>query len=96
MIDMDLLETDYQEIITTFVLNTMLHHVGMIRIIENIEELKYDTDIINSDCLTGGPWYNTLICKKLHGKLFEGFIINTRTDRYNIMCSIDSYEREHK
>ena len=26
MIDFDLLETDYQEIITTFVLNTMLHH----------------------------------------------------------------------
>ena len=74
----------------------MLHHVGMIRIIENIEELKYDTDIINSDWLTGGPWYNTLICKKLHGKLFEWFIINARNDRYNIMCSIDAYEREHQ
>ena len=34
MIYVDLLETDYQEIITTFVLNKMLHHVGMIRIIE--------------------------------------------------------------
>ena len=32
-IDLDILETDYQEIITTFVLNTMLHHVGMIWII---------------------------------------------------------------
>ena len=32
MIDVDLLETDYQETITAFVLNTMLHHVGMIRI----------------------------------------------------------------
>ena len=33
------------------------------------------------------------IFKKLHGKLFEAFIINARTDRYNIMCSIGAYER---
>ena len=69
----------------------MLHHVGMIWIIENHEELKYDADILNSDWLTGGPWHNTSICKKLYGKLFERFIINARTDRYNIMCYIDAY-----
>ena len=49
-----------------------------------------------SDLMTGGPWYHTYICKKLHGKLFEGFIINARTDRYHIMCSIDAYEKEHQ
>ena len=38
--------------------------------------------------LTGSPWYKTYICKKLHGKVFEGFIINARTDTYNIMCYI--------
>ena len=53
-------------------------------------------DILNSDRFTGGPWYNTSICAKLHGKLFDGFIINARSDRYNIMCSIDAYEREHQ
>ena len=30
MIDVDLLGTNYQEMITTFVLNTLLHHFGMI------------------------------------------------------------------
>ena len=45
--------------------------------------------------MTGGPCYNTSICKKLHGKLFEGFIRNARTDIYNIMCSIDAHEKEH-
>ena len=30
IIDLDILETDNQEIIPSFVLNTMLHHVGMI------------------------------------------------------------------
>ena len=52
-------------------------------------------DIQNSYWLTGGPWYNTSICKKLYEKLFKGFIINARTDRYDIMCSMDAYEKEH-
>ena len=96
MIDVDLLETDYQEIIIDFVLNKMLNHVGMIWIIVNHEDLKYDMDIHNSELMTGGPLYNTYICKKLYGKLFEAFIINERNDRYNIMCSIDSYEIDYQ
>ena len=68
MTDGDLLETDYQKIITTFALNIMLHHVGMIWIIENHEYLKYDTNIQNSNGMTCGTWYNTYICKKIHRK----------------------------
>ena len=71
----------------------MLHHVGMIWIIENHDDLKYDMDIQNLDWMKIGSWYNTSIWKKLHGKLFEAFIINSRTDRYNIMCSTDAYEK---
>ena len=82
--------------ITIFVLNTMLHHVGMIWIIENNEELKYDIELQSTDWTSGGPWYNTYNCKKLHGKVFVGFIINARTESYNIMCSIDAYERENQ
>ena len=47
----------------------------------------------NSYWMTGGPWYNTYICKKIHGNIFEGFIINARTKTYNIMCSIDAQEK---
>ena len=93
MIYVDHLNTTYQDIITNFLFNTMLHHVGMLRIIENNEQLQYDTEEQNFDCMTGGPWYNTSICKKLHGHRFEGFIINARTDRYHIMCYIDAYEK---
>ena len=50
----------------------------------------------NSEWMTGGPWYNTYICNKLYGELFEGFIRNAITDRYNIMCSIDAHEKEHQ
>ena len=41
--------------------------------------------------MTGGPCYKTYICEKLHGKVFEGFIINAITDMYNIMCYIYAY-----
>ena len=47
MIYVENLNTTYKDIITTFVLNTMLHHVGMLWIVENHEELKYDMDIKN-------------------------------------------------
>ena len=49
----------------------------------------------NSKCMTGGPWYNTYICKKLHGNMCERFIRNTRTDRYNIICYIYAHYKEH-
>ena len=96
MIDVDILDNTYQYIITTFVLNKMLHHVGMLWIIETREQLQHDLDKKKSEWMTGGPWYNTSICGKLHGKFFEGFIRHARTDRYNIMCSIDAHEKQHQ
>ena len=40
------------------------------------------------------PWYNTAICSKLHGKLFEDFIRHARTDMYHLMCSIISHDKK--
>ena len=90
---MNKMNTKYKDIITSFVLNTLLHNVGMLWIIKTNQYLEYDMYKHNSDWMTGCPWYNTYICKKLHGKLFEKFIRNSRTDRYNIMCSIHAYEK---
>ena len=64
MIYVDIINTTYQDIITTYVLNTMLHHVGMLWIIETHEQLKYDIDKHNLEWITGDLWYNTYICKK--------------------------------
>ena len=47
----------------------------------------------NSYWMTCGPWYNTYICKNYMKKLFEEFIRSARTDRYNIMCSIDAHDK---
>ena len=53
-------------------------------------------EIKNSYWMTDGPWYITSICNKLHVELFEVFIINARTDRYNIVCYTDAYERDNQ
>ena len=42
IIYVEMLDTTYQDIITTFLLNTMLHHVVMLCIIEAHTKLKYD------------------------------------------------------
>ena len=38
------MNTNYKDIVTVFVLNTLLHHVGMSWIIETHEQLNYDMD----------------------------------------------------
>ena len=78
----------YDKSITKFVLNSMLHHVGMSWIISFNQEMEYGmtTKSNHLDWLNKGLWYNKNICSKLHGIKFEGFITQARTDRYNIMC----------
>ena len=49
MIDVDILDTTYQGITTTFLLNKILHHVGMLWTIETHEQLQYDMDKHNSE-----------------------------------------------
>ena len=41
IMDVDNMNTTYQDIIKIFVLNKMLHHVGMLWIFETYEQLKY-------------------------------------------------------
>ena len=85
----------YDEVITQFVLNSMLHHVGMSWIIISKKEMEYDnfTNSKKLDWFDTGPWHNKNICSKLYGTTFEGFITQSRTDRYNIMCSLVAHDR---
>ena len=55
--------------------------------------MKYDIKENNHpDWLNKVPRYNTSICYKLHGAVFDDFIINYRTDRFNIMCSVTAHD----
>ena len=57
--------------------------------------MKYDIDKINhQDWLNKFLWYNTSICSRLHGSLFEYFITRARTNRYNLLCSIFAHDKK--
>ena len=63
-------------------------------IISSNEEMKYEMDKNNhQDWLNKGPLYNTSICLKLHGSMFEDFITHARTDRYNLMSYLVSRDK---
>ena len=70
----------YDKVITKFLLNKMLHHVGMSWIIISNQEMEYYMTTKNNhlDWLNKGPWYNKNICYKLHGIKFEDFITQAK------------------
>ena len=81
--------------IIKFVLNAILHHTGMSWIIYSSKTKKTEMDKNNHpDWLNKGPWYNTAICSRLHGILFEAFITHTITNRYNLLCSIVAHDKK--
>ena len=81
--------------ITKFVLNSILYHVGMSWINGFNDEIKYEIDESNHQYwLNKVPWYNTDICSRLHGSLFEDFRTHARTDRYNLICSLVAHDKK--
>ena len=65
----------YDEIITKFMLNAILHHVGISWIVSYNQEMEYEMDGNNyQDWLNKGPWYNTSIYSMLHGFRFEDLL----------------------
>ena len=53
----------YDKMITPFVMNSMLHHVGMSWTISSKKEMDYDNFINrkNLNCFDIGPWHNKRI-----------------------------------
>ena len=81
--------------ITKFVLNAILHHVGMSWIICSNNKILYEIEESNHTYwLNKGKWYNTAICSKFQGKMFEDFIRHARIDIYHIMCSIIAHDKK--
>ena len=86
--------TTFEEMITKFVLNAILYHVGMSWIISSNTEMKYEIDENNHhDCLDKSPWYNTSIYLRLNVSMFEDFITHARTDIYNLMCYLVAHDK---
>ena len=59
--------------------------------------MKYEIDkIIHQDWLNKCPWYNTVICSRLHGSLFEDFRTHARTDIYNLICYLVAHAKNNQ
>ena len=82
---MDNINKKYKNIITSFVLNTVLHHVGMSWIIKTNKHLEYDTDKHNSYWIAGGPRYNISICKNYMEKCLKN-LLEMQELTYIISC----------
>ena len=81
--------------ITKFVLNSILHHMGMSWIISSNNEMKYEIEKSNHQyCLNNDPWYKKDTYSSLHGSMFGNFITQARTDRYNLMCSLVAHDKK--
>ena len=40
-------------------------------------------------------WYNKAVCKKLNSQSFRDYFKTGRKKGYYLMCSVDTYEKEH-
>ena len=49
-----------------------------------------------SHCSTGGLWYKTTICRKLHGLIYKYFFITATQDRYALMCGLNACTKLNK
>ena len=83
------MNTNYDDIITHFVLNKLLHHVGMSWIIEKNQQLEYEIDKHDPDLITGGPQYNTFICKNFMEDCLK--ILLDMQDKTNIVSCVLSF-----
>ena len=80
--------------VTKFVLNRVLHHVGLSWIFESTQQLEYGIEEHIPYQLTDFPWYNISICTTLYGAVFRKYIRNARTERFIITCYIDAHDKQ--
>ena len=85
-----------ENFITQFVTNMVLQHVGLYWIIQSNQNLNFDFQIHCISWVLNLPWYNTQICPRLHGSLFEDYVTTDRQGIYNLMCSIEAHKRYQK
>ena len=45
--------------------------------------------------MDNGSWYNTTIFSQLNGQKFEDYLKTGQKDRYELMCAVDVYGKEH-
>ena len=74
----------------------VFQQVGLSWIIKSNQKINFDIQLQCPSWVINGPQYNSMIFLRLNGSLFEDSVTTEKCDRYNIICSIDDCERNHK
>ena len=45
--------------------------------------------------MDNGPWYNKTNFSQLNGQNFEDYFRKGRKERYELMCSVDEYDKDN-
>ena len=69
----------------------MLQHVGLSWIIDNNNHLKFDIDQHCAKWMKNSQWNNTTVLFQLSGQKIEDFFKTGYKDRYELLCSVDTY-----
>ena len=77
--------------ITVFVTNLVFRHIGLYWIIKSNYKLKFYFDHYCSNLILNGPWFNNKISSHLYSLSFEYYFLTAIKYRYNLICSIYSY-----
>ena len=70
-------------------------HVLLSSIYNNNQQLKFEMAIQSNKSMDKCPWYNKTIRIKLNGQIFEDYLKTGRKYRYESMCYVDGYDKEH-
>ena len=71
----------------------VFQNIGLFWIIQSNKNLSFDFQKQFPSWILNGPWYNTTICSQSHGWVFEDYFTTFKRDKYNTMCSIETFEK---
>ena len=70
-------------------------NVGLLWIIKNNISIRFEMAVQCSKWMGRCPWYNKKICTKLNVQISEDYLKTGHKDRYELMCAVDVYDKEH-
>ena len=85
-----------EDFITPFATNMVFQHIGLFWIIKSNKNLHFDSQKYCITWILNVPWYNNMICSRLHGLVFEEYFTTAKRDKSNLMCSIEAHKKPQK
>ena len=85
-----------ENIIPVFIKAIVFPYVGLSWIIQTKNQTEFTVDEIFTWWYEYWPRYNATICHNLHGPVFEDLFVTSHQDRYDLLDSLNTYEKLHE